>query len=733
MHLKLEINLLDSLTKKCRKLMKTFSKILLLITSMLFLPEARSQNALDFDGVDDKVDCGNDTSVQINGKTITLEAWIYPTAWKTNAYDGNVICKEYNTSNYGYMLRVGAGGKLNFAIGDGSWHEITTANTILSLNTWQHIAGTYDGTKMRVYLNGSAVDSSSVSVSISSTPGVNLLIGAHSSYVRFYQGMIDEVRIWNICRSQSQLYNGMSSEICSKTNGLRAYYKFNQGKAGGNNLTVKTLSDFSGYNNKGTLTAFALSGSGSNWLTGKSLTKSVTNAKDTEVRCDRFYSPSGKYKWYSSGIYHDTIPTYYGCDSAITFYLTIKKSTTKTITAFACKSYVSPSGVYTWTQSGTYTDYLINSVKCDSIITIILHIGGSRDTIYPSACHNYKTPSGKKTYTLSGHYTDTLVNFRGCDSVIDIYLTMLQPTYSTISPKVCEFYTSPSGKYTYTQKGKYYDTIINSQGCDSIVTINLDIKRSSASIKKSVCYIWTSPSGKYTWTSSGTYHDTIINKAGCDSAITIDLTVNKASYHSISASSCRYYKSPSKKRVWSVSGQYKDTLTNYLGCDSVLNINLKIIKVNIAVVQNGPLLTAASTTGVYQWLNCTTFKSKINGETNRTFTATINGNYAVDVTDSGCRDTSSCYTITGVGISNLVLSYISIKPNPNHGGFAVSLPTECTNASLRVIDISGKVVFERSFASLMEADILLDQPPGTYLLQIESALFRGSQYIIINK
>ena len=100
--------------------------------------ELYAQNALDFDGTDDKVDCGNDTSVQVSGKAITLEAWIYPTAWKTNAFDGNVINKEYNLSNYGYMLRVGAAGKLNFAIGDGTWREITTG-TILSLNTWQHL------------------------------------------------------------------------------------------------------------------------------------------------------------------------------------------------------------------------------------------------------------------------------------------------------------------------------------------------------------------------------------------------------------------------------------------------------------------------------------------------------------------------------------------------------------------------------------------------------------------
>ena len=94
-------------------------KLWIALLACVSLPQQHAMgqvaNALDFDGVDDKVDCGNDTSIQITGKYITLEAWIYPTAWKTNAFDGNVINKEYNTSNYGFMLRCGAGGKLNFA------------------------------------------------------------------------------------------------------------------------------------------------------------------------------------------------------------------------------------------------------------------------------------------------------------------------------------------------------------------------------------------------------------------------------------------------------------------------------------------------------------------------------------------------------------------------------------------------------------------------------------------
>ena len=93
------------------KLLKNFK--IALATAIIFanIAAVNSQNALYFDGTDDRVTCGNDTSVQITGKLLTLEAWVYPTSFKTNPWDCNVICKEDNSANYGYMLRVGGSGQ----------------------------------------------------------------------------------------------------------------------------------------------------------------------------------------------------------------------------------------------------------------------------------------------------------------------------------------------------------------------------------------------------------------------------------------------------------------------------------------------------------------------------------------------------------------------------------------------------------------------------------------------
>ena len=100
-----------------------------------------------------------------------------------------------------------------------------------------------------------------------------------------------------------------------------------------------------------------------------------------------------------------------------------------------------------------------------------------------------------------------------------------QSTSSTISEIFCDSYTSPSGS-TYSSTGIYTDTIPNTTGCDSIITIDLIINNSTtSSITETGLDIYTAPSGA-TYTSTGIYTDIIPNIAGCDSTITIDLTMN---------------------------------------------------------------------------------------------------------------------------------------------------------------------------------------------------------------
>lgn len=94
---------------------------------------------------------------------------------------------------------------------------------------------------------------------------------------------------------------------------------------------------------------------------------------------------------------------------------------TDSLSVEACGSYLSPSGIHLWTESGTYTDTLLNTLTCDSIFLIdllILQTEVAIDTISPQACQEYISPSGAQIWTNSGTYADTLFNELGCDSLI---------------------------------------------------------------------------------------------------------------------------------------------------------------------------------------------------------------------------------------------------------------------------------------------------------------------------
>lgn len=690
-------------------------------------------NALDFDGVDDRVDCGPDTSLNIKGKALTIEAWIYNTAFKTNSYDGSIINKEYNTSNYGYMLRCGAGGKLSFNLGDGSWHEIISVTTPLTLNTWYHVAGTYDGTKMRMYVNGVCTDSLAWSGSINNSTTVNLTIGDHTgAYTRRFQGQIDEVRVWAVCRTAAQIKANMNGEFCSGQKGLRAYYKFNQGKPAGVN-TVKTLTDLSGNNNTGTLQNFTLAGSGSNWVTGVSLTRGSSAATWNITRCDRYTSPSGKYKWINSGTYKDTIPTYMGCDSTLTLNVKILKKTTKTINAFACKSYTSPSGGYTWTTSGTYTDYLVNAVGCDSVITIKLKIGGTPDTIRVSDCKQFISPSKKYTFTATGVYHDTLVDFRGCDSLITIYFTKLPTTTYEIFAKNCRQYVSPSGKHTYTATGTYYDTLVNQYGCDSIIKINFKNLTGRRTINPVACEFYKSPSKKRTWTTSGTYYDTLRNYAFCDSVITINLTINHAERDTVNNMSCRYFIMPKTGKPVYFSGLYSDTFTRVKKCDSIVVHNVEIIQNDLTVIHDGSLLTAKLGMASYQWVYCDRNMTPIDQATNQSFVAKSNESYAVIITKNGCTDTSECVVVVNAGSKSINKSLTNIYPNPSRGVFEISSPN-LAGSTIVIYNSVGVKMTESKVTSGTKTSIQTSNwPDGIYQVQIRRGTETEQISVVVQK
>lgn len=369
---------------------------------------------------------------------------------------------------------------------------------------------------------------------------------------------------------------------------------------------------------------------------------------------------------------------------------------------------VSVPGIYTV----TYTEN-----GCSATTTPILINAGtsSNSVINPVVCSNYLSPSGM-VYTTDGIYSDTITNYLGCDSVITINLTVNSHSSSTISPVVCDFFSSPAGNY-YISSGTFTDIIPNYLGCDSIITINLTVNAPSlSSINPVVCETYPSPAGN-NYTSTGIYADTIPNHTGCDSIISINLTVNNTSMSTMMVAACDSYLSPSGN-VYSGSNVYSDTIPNFSGCDSIITIALTINTANSNVTQAGAQLSAVSSPGTYQWFNCDS-NTPVSGATSQIFTATTNGNYALIITNNGCTDTSSCFTVSGLSIDDLSLNIGSVYPNPVKENCTVQLNSLYENIRMVLTDNTGRVILQKNYMDVSKLDVNIENlSPGVYIVSL---------------
>ena len=177
----------------------------------------------------------------------------------------------------------------------------------------------------------------------------------------------------------------------------------------------------------------------------------------------------------TSGIYVDTLTSYFGCDSIITTNLTVNPIKQTNLNPVICQGEIFQIGIHTYTTNGIYNDTLTTYFGCDSIVTTNLTVIPSYNIIInKTICQGQIYQVGIHNYTTTGIYKDTLTTLKyGCDSIITTNLFVDPVKYTTLSPLICEGEIYQVGIHNYTMAGNYIDTLTTYLGCDSIVTINL--------------------------------------------------------------------------------------------------------------------------------------------------------------------------------------------------------------------------------------------------------------------
>jgi len=153
-----------------------------------------SSMAIKFNGFQ-YLDCGNDSSFDITDK-ITIEAWVYAEEFNESLGWNHIISKA-DGYNLDYQMEL-YWGQPHFEIHNGLRSYTVTAPDSLTLKKWYHLAGTYNGSEMNLYINGESAISDFVIGPIRHTENAILAMGRMGSANNFYfVGSIDEVRLYN--------------------------------------------------------------------------------------------------------------------------------------------------------------------------------------------------------------------------------------------------------------------------------------------------------------------------------------------------------------------------------------------------------------------------------------------------------------------------------------------------------------------------------------------------------
>jgi len=282
--------------------------------------------------------------------------------------------------------------------------------------------------------------------------------------------------------------------------------------------------------------------------------------------------------------------------------------------------------------------------------------------------------------------------------------------------------TSPSGRFTYLQNGVYFDTAQTSSACETYYVINANfLARAADSLQVQVCDTsYTSPSG-IIYSQSGFYQDTISNSLGCDSIISIQLDIKQSvvSSDTLVIDTCaRSIISPAGNTL-SSTGFYTETLVAANGCDSIIFIDLSINPLNLSLTSiiNGTGLVVNQVNAQYQWFDCAT-GLHLPGDTNQIFTPSQNGTYAVIISKEACVDTSACIIIASIGLPSLANFNFDLYPNPSSGIVMLEIPEELSSSRIEIYNFQGALLHSEQLVNEKTKTITTNLAKGAYLLRL---------------
>ncbi|HIO72805.1 MAG TPA: hypothetical protein EYN38_06850, partial [Flavobacteriales bacterium] len=280
----------------------------------------------------------------------------------------------------------------------------------------------------------------------------------------------------------------------------------------------------------------------------------------------------------TAGTYIDTLTASGGCDSVVTTSLTINVTYLVAATAAICDDDSILLGGAFQNTSGVYVDSLLSTNGCDSLISTTLTVNAAfANAVSATICSSDSSFLQGAWQTTAGTYVDSFTVNGGCDSVVTTTLSVDATSSNSVNRIICPGDSSFAQGAWQTTSGTYFDSLLNTFGCDSVVTINLSV--SSPILTTSSIQICSGDSSflQGSWqTIAGTYVDSFIAVGGCDSLMSTTLSVGSVVTNSVSSSICDFDSLFVGGGWQTTNGTYMDTLATSTGCDSIVTTTLTV-------------------------------------------------------------------------------------------------------------------------------------------------------------
>lgn len=264
-------------------------------------------------------------------------------------------------------------------------------------------------------------------------------------------------------------------------------------------------------------------------------------------------------------------------------------------------------GPNTFWQGGIFELTYLAPDGCTNDFDLDLTVERKITSLKEKICEGSSYTMNGVNYTQTGIYADTLIGVTGnnCDSIIYLDLTIMFPKETSVAKSIC--WGEPlmiNGDFV-TESGTYIERFRTTEGCDSLVTINLTVEGGPnlAVEKMNLCAgeSYADDIGNKVFV-SGLYNFKFISEDGCDSIVTLDLLIPDTIRLEVDTFFCDGENFDFENFSVTRSGIYREKFKSAGDCDSIVQYTLTALDCEIGSIQNADTIICGGNTGEFSFM-----------------------------------------------------------------------------------------------------------------------------------